>query len=269
MKTSKIFAYLVLPLLMAACSTPQNITYFQDTDPAKTGITLQSLPEIRIQPKDELSIIVSAQDARLTNMFNLPYTPQQIGTSSSSSSSSGYSRGVCGYTVYNDGTIDFPVIGRIEVAGKTREEVAGFVKEQLVSRDLVKEPVVTVEFLNLSVSVLGEVSDPGRYNIDKDNYTILDAIGQAGDLTIYGEREEVLVLRSENGEQKAYTVDLCSAESLYSSPVYYLQQNDVVYVSPNNTRKRQGTAVGSTLLTPTFWISVGSFLLSLAIFIRN
>lgn len=265
MKTSKILAYLVLPLLMAACKTPQNITYFQDTDPAKTGITLQSLPEIRIQPKDELSIIVTAQDSRLTNMFNLPYTPQQIG----SSSSLGYNRGICGYTVYNDGAIDFPVIGRIEVAGKTREEVARFVKEQLVSRDLVKEPIVTVEFLNLSVSVLGEVSDPGRYNIDKDNYTILDAIGQAGDLTIYGERENVLVLRSEEGEQKAYLVDLCSAESLYSSPVYYLQQNDVVYVTPNNTRKRQGTAVGSTLLTPTFWISVGSFLLSLAIFIRN
>lgn len=265
MKMTKILTYLALPLLMAACTTPQNITYFQDVDPATTAITLQSIPEIRIQPKDELSIIVSAQDQRLTNMFNLPYTPQQIGTTTNSNTA----RGVCGYTVCSDGTIDFPVIGRIEVAGKTREEVASYVKEQLVSRDLVKEPVVTVEFLNLSVSVLGEVSDPGRYNIDKDNYTIFDALGQAGDLTIYGERENVLVLRSEEGEQKAYTVDLCSAESLYSSPVYYLQQNDVVYVAPNNTRKRQGTAVGSTLLTPTFWISVGSFLISLAIFIRD
>lgn len=249
-------------LLLAACSTPKNITYFQDVTPQETVIPMQSVNEIKIQPKDKLSILVSSQDYRLTNMFNLPIITQQVGSVSTSQNSQ--ARGLSGYTVDSEGNIDFPVVGKIHVAGKTREEVGLTVKEELTSRDLVKEPVVTVEFMNLSVSVLGEVSEPGRYNIDKDNFTLLDAISQAGDLTIYGRRENVLVVRSENGQQKVYSVDLCSAESLYTSPAYYLQQYDVVYVEPNNERKRQSTVNGNTVRSTAFWLSVVSVMLSMA-----
>ena len=131
------------------------------------------------------------------------------------------------------GDIDFPVLGKLHVQDMTREEVAVYIKKELQSHDLIKDPVVTVEFMNLSVNVMGEVNRPGRYNIDKDHLTILDALSQAGDLTIYGKREKVLVLRNENGKQRVYGINLCSADHLYSSPVYYLQQNDVVYVEPN------------------------------------
>ena len=151
----------------------------------------------------------------------------------------------------------------------TREEVGTYIKKELQTRDLVKEPVVTVEFLNLSVSVMGEVNTPGRYNIDKDNLTILDVLSQAGDLTIYGKRDKVLVLRKENDIQRVYGVNLCSAEQLYSSPVYYLKQNDVVYVEPNSTKARQSTVNGNTVRSTSFWLSLASLLTSIAVLIAK
>ncbi|MDR0657947.1 MAG: polysaccharide export protein, partial [Mediterranea sp.] len=147
----------------------------------------------------------------------------------------------------------------------SREEVAAFIKETLKSGNLINDPVVTVEFMNLSVSVMGEVNNPGRYNIDKDNITILDALSMAGDLTIHGIREKVLVQRNENGVQRTYEVNLCSAEQLYSSPVYYLQQNDVLYVEPNATKARQSTVNGNNIRSTSFWISLASLLTTITV----
>ena len=130
-----------------------------------------------------------------------------------------------------------------------------------------KDPVVIVDFLNHGVSVLGEVSRPGRITFDRDRFTLLDAIAGAGDLTIQGKRTDVLVLRYENGKQTAHRVDLTDSQSLLNSPVYYLQQDDVVVVSPNDVRKRQTTANGSTPLTPGFWISIASLLTTVAVLI--
>lgn len=149
----------------------------------------------------------------------------------------------------------------------TREEVAVYIKKELQSHDLIKDPVATVEFMNLSVNVMGEVNRPGRYNIDKDHLTILDALSQAGDLTIYGKREKVLVLRNENGKQRVYGINLCSADHLYSSPVYYLQQNDVVYVEPNDTKARQSTVNGNNVRSTSFWISLASLLTTISVLI--
>ena len=117
------------------------------------------------------------------------------------------------------------MLGHIHVAGMTRGEIAAYIKGELVSKNLVKDPVVTVEFMNLTVSVLGEVANPGRFNIDKDRLTLLDALSMAGDLTVYGKRENVLVQREENGKKTLYRVNLNSGYDLYASPVYYLQQN--------------------------------------------
>ena len=226
-------------------------------------MTLTAPTEIKIQPKDKLSILINSQDLRLTNLFNLPIVSQQVGQEYSQHTT----RGLSGYTVDSKGDIDFPVLGALHVQGMTREDVAVYIKKELQSHDLIKDPVVTVEFMNLSIDVMGEVNNPGRYNIDKDHLTILDALSLAGDLTIYGKREKVLVLRNENGTQRVYGVNLCSADHLYSSPVYYLQQNDVVYVEPNDTKARQSTVNGNNVRSTSFWISLASLLTSIAVLI--
>lgn len=169
------------------------------------------------------------------------------------------------YTVDSAGDINFPVIGKLHIAGMTREQVANYVAEQLVGKDLVKDPIVTVEFANTGISVIGEVSAPGRYEFNKDHLTIIDAIAMAGDLTISGMRENILVLRNVgDGKQEAYRVNLLDAQSLASSPVFYLQQDDVIYVEPNDKKKRETTPNGNTPYTPSFWVSMGSVGLTVA-----
>lgn len=244
--------------ILGACSTPKEITYFQDLRPGESELALVSPAEIRIMPKDKLSILVSCQDPRLTNLFSLTTASQQSGMETPS-----------GYTVDSKGNIDFPVLGTIHIEGMTREEVAAYIKQELQSHDLVKEPVVLVEFMNLAVSVMGEVNSPGRYNIEKDHVTILDALSLAGDLTIYGKRDKVLVLRTEEGKQRVYGLDLRSATHLYSSPAYYLQQNDVIYVEPNATKARQSSVNGNTVRSTSFWISLASLLTSIAVLITK
>ena len=149
----------------------------------------------------------------------------------------------------------------------TRSEVAGFIKGELMGRDLVKDPTVTVEFLNTGVSVMGEVLAPGRYDMNRDNITILEALSLAGDLTIQGKRDNVMVIREEDGQLKTYRVDLTNGQQLMSSPAFYLKQDDIVYVEPNGVRKRQTTVNGNTALSASFWVSVASLLTSVAVLI--
>ena len=267
MKFRKILSLTLMVLAAVSCSTPKEISYFQDLQPGVTELTITDPVEIKVRPKDKLSILINAQDQKLTNMFNLPIVSQQIGQESTGSS--GTSRGVSGYTVDTDGYINFPVLGKIKVEGMTREQIAEYLTGQLKEKELIKEPVVTVEFMNLGVSVLGEVNRPGRISINRDNLTILDALSEAGDLTIFGKREKVLVLRQENGKQRVYGINLCSADQLYTSPVYYLQQNDVVYVEPNDTKSRQSTVNGNTVRSTSFWISLASLITSIAVLIAK
>lgn len=251
-----------------SCSAPSRVTYFQDLRPGESEQKVIAATEIKVRPGDKLSIIVNSRDPQLTQLFNLPYVGQQIGQGSvTANATSGNSQGVSGYTVDEKGMIDFPVLGKIEIAGKNREEIAVFIKEELLSKNLVKDPVVTVEYMNLCISVLGEVAKPGRYSIDRDKVTVLDAISMAGDLTIYGKREKVLVLREEEGVQHVYGINLCSAEHLYTSPVYYLRQNDVVYVEPNSVRARQATVNGNNVRSTSFWISLASLLTTVAVLV--
>ena len=267
MKFCKILSLTLMVLAAVSCSTPKEISYFQDLQPGVTELTITDPVEIKVRPKDKLSMLVNEQDQKLTNMFNLPIVSQQIGQESTGSS--GTSRGVSGYTVDTDGYINFPVLGKIKVEGMTREQIAEYLTGQLKEKELIKEPVVTVEFMNLGVSVLGEVNRPGRISINRDNLTILDALSEAGDLTIFGKREKVLVLRQENGKQRVYGINLCSADQLYTSPVYYLQQNDVVYVEPNDTKSRQSTVNGNTVRSTSFWISLASLITSIAVLIAK
>ncbi|SEA01468.1 polysaccharide export outer membrane protein [Alistipes timonensis JC136] len=250
-------------VLFSSCATPK-IAYLQDMQPG-TAKEVLNTTEIRVRPEDKISILVNSKDPLLANLFNLPIVSRQIGTTSSASSSN--SQGISGYTVNKDGNIDFPVLGPVHVAGMTREEIAAHIKNELISQDLVKDPVVTVEFMNLTVSVLGEVVHPGRFNIDKDRLTLLDAISMAGDLTVYGKRDNVLVQRDENGKKVLYKVNLNSGHDLYSSPVYYLQQNDIVYVEPNSVRARQATVNGNNIRSASFWMSLASLLTTITVLI--
>ena len=153
------------------------------------------------------------------------------------------------------------------MAGKTRAEVAEYIKGKLVNENLVKDAVVIVEYANTAVTIMGEVKNPGRIGFNRDRLSLLDAIGLAGDLTIQGKRTNVLVVREIDGNPTAFRVDLTDAESLMNSPVYYLQQNDVVYVEPNDMKKRSSIVNGNTVLSASFWVSVASLMTSIAVLI--
>lgn len=265
-----LFGVLACVVLLSSCGTSKDVVYFQDLKPGETAITLPEVKAITVRPEDKISILVNSRDPELTDLFNLPIMSRQLGQSlRNSGNTSGTNQGVSAYTVDAKGEIDFPVLGKIQVAGLKREEIAEHIKNELMRRDLVKDPVVTVEFANLCVSVMGEVNNPGRFSIDRDRLTILDALSMAGDLTIYGNRSKVMVLRQEGGVQKAYGLNLTSGADVYTSPAYYLQQNDVVYVEPNEMKARQSTVNGNNVRSTSFWISLASLLTSVAILIFN
>lgn len=263
-----IFILIALVGWLCSCSTPSNVAYFQNAE-AIRGMTLQNEQPFRLRPKDKINIVVSSTDPMLVSQFNLTSVSQNmhaLGTTLAPQTSVGGSASgasILAYTVDEQGDIDFPVLGKLAVEGKTRQEVAAFIRSRLISRDLVKDPIVTVEYVNLAVNVLGEVNRPGRINAQKDYFTILDAIAAAGDLTISGQRENVMVMREIDGEDQTYVINLCDRQDMLTSPAYYLQQNDVVYVTPNPKRQREANSAGNTLGQPSFWLSIASFLTTL------
>lgn len=260
----------VVLFLLSSCTTPKNITYFQDvTDGQK--VLPQSAYGIKVRPDDKLSIIVTAQDPNISALFNLVQTQNRLTSTSTTvgqalnttDSRTGY------YTVDSDGDINFPVLGKLHIEGMKRAEVAAFIEKRLKVENLVKDPVVTVEFINTGVAVLGEVVRPGRYEFNQDRITIMEALSMAGDLKNTGQRENVMLVRDNGGEQQVYTLDLTKAKEVMSSPAYYIQQNDVIYVEPNKRAKRETTSQGNTLYSPSFWVSVGSVAISVATLITT
>ena len=245
-------------LLLSSCGTVKDIAYFQNkaiNQPEK----IDKHAGIVIQPKDMLSISVSNRNPELVAMFNLALVQSTPG---SEVGGAGQQR-MLGYVVDNDGCIDFPVLGILNVAGLTRWELSELIKNRLINGGLLTDAVVTVEFMNFKVSVLGEVNNPDTYTIQGDKVTILQALSLAGDLTIYGMRENVSVIRERDGERTFYQVNLCDV-NLFKSPAYYLQQNDVIYVEPSAERARQSTIDDKNLRLTSIAISSSSLLVSLA-----
>lgn len=242
-----------------SCGPVKDISYFQNkvvNDPE----AIDKHAGIVIQPKDMLSIVVSSRNPELVAMFNLPLVNYMAG---SEIVSSGAQQRLMGYVVDNEGKIDFPVLGQLDVAGLTRWDLSELIKKRLLDGGLLTDAVVTVEFMNFKVSVIGEVSRPGTFNIEGDKVTVLQAISLAGDLTIFGERENVTVIRERNGERTMYEINLCDV-SLFQSPAYYLQQNDVVYVQPSKVKARQSTTDDKALRMTSIFVSGGSLVVSLA-----
>lgn len=263
--------------IMSGCATPKNIAYFQDAEDAKTiNAVIYENNAITVQPHDKLSIIVNSKDPELAQLFNLNVITNRTGQATSFNGNGaelreyalGVNQGISTYTVSSEGTIDFPVLGMLKVKGMTREELSGYIKGELVGRDLVKDPIVIVEFLNIGINVLGEVTNPGRYDINSDVITLVDALSLAGDMTIQGQRENVTVVRRNDNGYQTYVVDLTNTDKMIQSPGFYLKQGDVVYVEPNNIRKRQTTNNGNNLMNVTFWISVASLLTTAAVLLK-
>ena len=258
----KIFVRLsiLLALLVvsaASCSTYKKINYIQDAQ-LDTALTMIANQGILIQPMDMISIVVSSRDPELARIYNLPVVTYQAG---SESSVSNFNQRLIGYSVDNDGNIQFPELGTIHVAGLNRWQLAELIREKLSS--LVKDAVVTVQFMNFKISVTGEVTSPGVFDISGDKITIFEAISLARHLPIYGRRDGVYVIREQNGSRTIYRVDLRTVD-MFNSPAYYLQQNDVVYVEPNKVRAGQSTINENNLKSVSLWVSIGSFLSTLA-----
>lgn len=262
MKVKKLIILLFLVIAVTSCEAPK-LGYFQDVQSGQTQ-QLQEPRLVAIEPGDKLSILVGSKDPALAYLFNL----QIVGRYRTSQSDASLSTSqVASYTVDEKGYIDFPVLGKLYLKGKTRSEVAAFVKKELISRQMLKDPIVTVDFLDLYFSVMGEVNSPGRFLMDHDKTTLIDALSRAGDLTINGRRDNVLIMREVDDKQMAYRIDLTNVQSLYNSPVYYLKQGDMIYVEPNEKKARESTGTGNAFMQPTLWISLASLVTSVSVLI--
>ncbi len=256
MQIGKLAKWMLLSwvILFSACNSTKEVVYLQDVVPLKQQ-DIERKYEVFIHEDDLLSIMVNSKDPELALPFNMPLVTYQIG-----SESPGQQR-VLGYLVDTNGDIDFPILGKIHVAGLSRLELRDLIKEKLISGDYIKDPVVTVQFLNYKVSVMGEVARPGSFTITGDRITLLEALSMAGDLTIYGRRDRVAVIREENGKRTILFHDLRSSE-IFTSPCYYLQQNDIVYVEPNKAKAGQRDINQNNSVS--VWLSAVSVLAAVA-----
>lgn len=262
--------FVALAWLCMSCGCPKQVLYFQDTAHGSVD-TIATEPSIRIQPYDKIYILVQTRDPQLTAMFNLSYPTQNSQMMNNMGGNAGGRNNIqrqqgltnaAPYTVEADGTIKFPFIGKLKIAGMTRPEVIDFITNELVSRDLVKDPTVFVEYANLKVDFLGS-GGGGPVYIDRDQFSILDAISQRGDLKITARRDNIKVIRQEGHLKKTYTLDLRNQRELLKSPVYYLRQNDIVYVEPRPVEQNAATVNGQTISSIGFWTGAPSLIFSL------
>lgn len=251
MKIRNLFVALTSLMLLAACGTPKNIIYFEDLTQEAEKISEVEIRDIPLTYDDNLFIYVSAIDPVTVSAFNLPLANSVgIGTTEINTTPS-----IETYRVMSDGTINFPVLGKIHVVGRTQYEVEQLLTEKIsVYAD---RPIVKVQLASSRIVVMGEVAHPGTYYFGENRYSILDALGAAGDLTINGRRDNILLIREEDGKRITHHYDLTSADIL-DSPYFYLKQHDVIYVQPNKAKLRNSNFSQSN----QFSISVTSTIVS-------
>jgi polysaccharide biosynthesis/export protein len=229
-----ISLFLIFVVLFSSCASREKMVYMQNIDNQKNNIYELSF-EPKLQSDDLLTILVGSENPELTVPFNLPQVQPNYEMDNNQSN-------IKKYLIDFSGNIDFPVIGKIKLAGLSKSEA----KNLLVTKisEYIKKPTVNLEILNFKVSVIGEVAKPNSYNIGSDRITLLEAISLAGDLTVYGKRDNVLLIREVGGKRSYNRIDLTNADFI-NSPFYYLSQNDVVYVEPNKTK------INSSLFGPS------------------
>ena len=245
-------------LITTACNSSKKVIGLQNGDTMKIEEIVPQ--EIHIQQNDLLGITVNSKNAELALPFNMPTVAYQAGTNGNVSGT----QALQGYLVDEQGNINFPILGTIHVEGLTRSQLTHLLEQKLKNGNYIKDPVVTVKFLNFKISVIGEVNQPGSFPISNERVTILDALSMAGDLTIYGKRDRVAVIREIDGKRSITYNDLRNTD-LFKSPTYYLQQNDVIYVEPNSRKAEQQNINQNNSIG--VWISILSFLTTLGILI--
>ena len=253
--------FAALCLMMGSCGSSKQIAYFQNAD----SITYESskgLFDAKIMPKDLLTITVSTTDPKAAMPFNLSVsnTLNSTGTLSTSAGS------LQTYLVDNNGYINYPVVGELKVGGMTKRECEMYIRDQIKPyMSETERPIVTVKMASFKVTIAGEVKSPGVYNVDQEKISVIEALARAGDLTIYGKRNNVLLIREDaTGEKSVHRINLNDA-NLINSPYYYLQQNDYLYVEPNSVQTKN-SSIGQSI---TIWFSVVSVLTSIASLMVN
>lgn len=254
----KIITIIIATILIASCGTKEDVVYFKGISSADNIIGLDSYsPTYHID--DELVIIVNAIDAEAAKPFNqiiVNFTDDMV-------EARGRER-LQTYIINSDGNINFPVLGNIKIAGLNREQAVNLLQDKL--KDYLKDPIVNIKTVNYKITVLGEVNRPGTYTATNERITLIEALAMAGDLTIYGERENVLVIQGYDGK-KTYTRVNLKSKDLFNSPVYYLSQNDVVYVEPNKTRAQSsGIGAGTSVIISSIGllISVATLIVTIS-----
>lgn len=232
-------------MLVASCTTPKDIAYFQDRQPGTTQDVVINAVPFKVRPGDRLSIFVKSRKDELSQQFNL----------------AGGAGGNSGYIIDDNGEIDFPVLGKLKLAGKDRQEITTWLTDTLRNSGLVSDAIVMVDYTGLYVTVLGQ-SGGRRVNINKDKLTIFELIAECGDLDIDAKRKNILIIREEDGKRTQYEVDLTTMKNVYESPAYYVHQNDIVYIEPNNKTKRGSTVNGNLFQTWGFWTGITGMFMS-------
>lgn len=261
-KLSYFFLAAVTVLTVTSCSTPKNVAYIQNSDHIDYSNS-EYLYDARIMPKDILTITINTVNPDAAAPFNLLVR----NTLNSTGTNVNYNGGALQtYLVDNEGCIDFPVVGKLQVGGLTKSMCEKLIHDKIkryMNAD--ENPIVTVRMSNYKISVIGEVNHPGMFTVGNEKINIFEALAKAGDLSIYGVRDRVKLIRENaKGRKEIHTVNLNDA-NIVNSPYYYLQQNDVVYVEPNQVKARN-SAIGTST---TIWISVTGALVSLASLIVN
>ena len=261
-KISYFFLAAVAVLAVTSCSTPKNAAYIQNSDDVDYAKS-EYLYDARIMPKDILTITISTVNPEASAPFNLVVRPTLTSVTSNISTSGG---ALQIYLVDNNGCIEFPVVGTLQVGGLTKSMCEKLIHDKIKRYMNAEEnPIVTVRMSNYKISVIGEVNRPGMFTVGNEKINIFEALAQAGDLSIYGVRDRVKLIRENaKGRKEIHTINLNDA-NIVNSPYYYLQQNDVVYVEPNSV-KAKNSAIGTST---TIWISVTGALVSLASLIVN
>jgi len=265
MITTKMFikclAITAVAVVLGSCGSTKDVAYFQNSE--SVDLTKSKvLYDARIMPKDILTITVSTTDDDAAVPFNMTVpTPLTQGQRSS------YSQAMLqSYLVDNDGNIDFPKIGQIHLGGLTKTEAEKLIHDKIKPyMNEIENPIVTVRMTNYKISVLGEVTKPGMYTVGNEKISVLEALAQAGDLTIYGVRNNVKLIREDSTGLKSIHVLNLNDANIINSPYYYLQQNDIIYVEPNKV-KSQNSSVGSMT---TLWFSATSILISMVSLLYN
>lgn len=219
-KVSLFVSALLVIIVYCSCVNTRKSVYFNDLQDSSIPVTIQNLEPV-LQKNDLLSISVSSLNTTASQVFN---TPNTSGTQEAS-----------GYLINQDGYIKFPILGNIKAAGLTKKAVADNITKSLIDAKQLLDPIVTIRYLNFKVTVLGEVARPTLVNVPSEKITLLEALGMAGDITIYGKRDNVIVLREEDNNRVIKRLNLNSNE-LLTSPYFYLKSNDIIYVEPNKAR---------------------------------